>query len=439
MTGEEVAATSSMSAASAGVRLEDILPPTQWASKKERPACSDCGLKFNNLFRRRHHCRLCGELFCKQCVVHTELHVPGDEKTYVKICLACSVGDTDMAGTSYSSSASDKSPANPSSNKTSSPWTAFFAKEKPAAIAALSKSLPGTGTTTRHSSYLSSRASPQHAKSPVNPLRTNEKDRLVVLREYSINYTMPDAALTAICADAAAYLRCSMGFLGFMEQDTNWIKAAVGLAVTSLPRSHSMCADVVASQSPLVVLDTEHDLRFHRSPLVTDFGVRFYAAVPLLNKNGWAVGTLVAMDREPRKTCSVQALVAYAERAMMHVRQTTASPVMAGGRRRRRDQEASHTRSHSAGAMSLDADFALHKVTLPTPTSPPTQVEKLEPSDLNEAMLLELLTQSSRTQSSLAEQNGALVSTLGDHSEKIELLTKAISRMETKLMESTAA
>jgi hypothetical protein len=45
------------------VLLQDILSPAYWASKKERPCCGDCGLKFSNLFRWRNHCRLVRHTF----------------------------------------------------------------------------------------------------------------------------------------------------------------------------------------------------------------------------------------------------------------------------------------------------------------------------------------------------------------------------------------
>jgi len=31
--------------------------------------CYECREKFNT-FRRKHHCRLCGQIFCKNCTSH---------------------------------------------------------------------------------------------------------------------------------------------------------------------------------------------------------------------------------------------------------------------------------------------------------------------------------------------------------------------------------
>ncbi|TMS38229.1 hypothetical protein L596_004998 [Steinernema carpocapsae] len=37
-----------------------------WAEDKEAKACQECGTKFQ-LYRRRHHCRLCGKIMCHNC------------------------------------------------------------------------------------------------------------------------------------------------------------------------------------------------------------------------------------------------------------------------------------------------------------------------------------------------------------------------------------
>ncbi|ETV67356.1 hypothetical protein H257_16440 [Aphanomyces astaci] len=81
----------------ADVTLNDILSPSYWVDKKDRVGCADCGLKFNNLYRRRHHCRLCGDLFCKPCVVHTRLVCAVTTTTSlspnIKICRGCANND----------------------------------------------------------------------------------------------------------------------------------------------------------------------------------------------------------------------------------------------------------------------------------------------------------------------------------------------------------
>lgn len=52
--------------------------------------CSECGIRFT-LFVRRHHCRVCGRIYCHSCSNHT---IPGhlfraNISGNIRVCLAC--------------------------------------------------------------------------------------------------------------------------------------------------------------------------------------------------------------------------------------------------------------------------------------------------------------------------------------------------------------
>ncbi|CAI5716861.1 unnamed protein product [Peronospora destructor] len=44
-----------------------LIAPHQWVKNEDRAYCVICWKSFNALFRRRHHCRLCGEVICGAC------------------------------------------------------------------------------------------------------------------------------------------------------------------------------------------------------------------------------------------------------------------------------------------------------------------------------------------------------------------------------------
>uniref|UniRef100_M4BGG7 FYVE-type domain-containing protein n=1 Tax=Hyaloperonospora arabidopsidis (strain Emoy2) TaxID=559515 RepID=M4BGG7_HYAAE len=44
-----------------------FVAPHQWVKNEDRASCVICWKRFNALFRRRHHCRLCGEVICGSC------------------------------------------------------------------------------------------------------------------------------------------------------------------------------------------------------------------------------------------------------------------------------------------------------------------------------------------------------------------------------------
>lgn len=61
------------------------------------------------------------------------------------------------------------------------------------------------------------------------------------------------------------------------------------------------CSRAVATARPVVVDDTSKDLELQVDPGVRELGVRAYAAFPLTMRDGTVVGTLVALDRQPRQ------------------------------------------------------------------------------------------------------------------------------------------
>lgn len=58
--------------------FESILSwvPPQWMPDSCAPACKACGMQFAPVVRLRHHCRLCGLIFCHACSVQRLLLPP---------------------------------------------------------------------------------------------------------------------------------------------------------------------------------------------------------------------------------------------------------------------------------------------------------------------------------------------------------------------------
>lgn len=45
----------------------ELLSPHKWVKNEERAACVICWKHFNAFYRRRHHCRVCGDVVCGSC------------------------------------------------------------------------------------------------------------------------------------------------------------------------------------------------------------------------------------------------------------------------------------------------------------------------------------------------------------------------------------
>ncbi|RHY37772.1 hypothetical protein DYB34_003545 [Aphanomyces astaci] len=66
---------------------DELKPRTQWVSDSKRHDCQVCNRKFS-MFLRKHHCRVCGEVICKNCAMSTML-VKRDKKVPITACLDC--------------------------------------------------------------------------------------------------------------------------------------------------------------------------------------------------------------------------------------------------------------------------------------------------------------------------------------------------------------
>ncbi|OQS07085.1 AAA ATPase domain-containing protein [Thraustotheca clavata] len=75
----------------------------RWIPNQDRKTCRVCFKTF--MFRRRHHCRQCGEVVCSSCGPHREIETPTGGPLSVRICTHCYVkakDDNDQAHLSES-------------------------------------------------------------------------------------------------------------------------------------------------------------------------------------------------------------------------------------------------------------------------------------------------------------------------------------------------
>lgn len=128
-----------------------------------------------------------------------------------------------------------------------------------------------------------------------------EADRLESLRSYGVLDTPPSPDYDGLVGLAARLCRVPIALVSLVEDTRQWFKAKVGLDVVQTPIETSFCRHSVAAAAPLVVADALADVRFRANPLVLgDPRIRAYAGVPLIGRDGLPLGTVCAIDREPR-------------------------------------------------------------------------------------------------------------------------------------------
>lgn len=128
-----------------------------------------------------------------------------------------------------------------------------------------------------------------------------ERDRLAAVRRYDILDSPPDGAFERITALAARRLRVPIAIISIVDEDRIWFKSHHGLSVEQIDREPGLCSSAIMGDTPYLVEDARSDPRSLANPLVAgDFGLRFYAAVPLATSDGHNLGTLCVIDKEPR-------------------------------------------------------------------------------------------------------------------------------------------
>jgi signal transduction histidine kinase len=146
-----------------------------------------------------------------------------------------------------------------------------------------------------------------------------EADRLVALRRYQVLDTPQEPAFDRIVRLAALLLDVPIALISLVDVERQWFKARYGLDEPETPRAIAFCDHAIRGSDILVVPDAALDPRFCENPLVTgDMHIRFYAGAPLVTPDGFALGTICAIDRAPRRLNSRDAaiLAALAEQVV---------------------------------------------------------------------------------------------------------------------------
>ena len=153
------------------------------------------------------------------------------------------------------------------------------------------------------------------------PLPGNEAGRVGALWNYRILDTSPEERFDDLARLAAYVCGTPIGLVGLIDSSREWFKSRVGWDVSEVPREVSFGTHTILQPDVLIVSDTLKDRRFARNQLTTRAGVRFYAGVPLLTPEGYALGALCVMDHVPRALTEGQGRVLWtlARQVMTHL------------------------------------------------------------------------------------------------------------------------
>lgn len=132
----------------------------------------------------------------------------------------------------------------------------------------------------------------------------NEAGRLAALATYQVLDTPPEFAFDALTELAAQICDCPAAMVNLIDERRAWMKSKYGLPeeVIECPREITMCSATICGNDLIYSPNLTIDERFKTLPLVTSEPyVRFYCGMPLINREGYALGSLCIIDFAPRE------------------------------------------------------------------------------------------------------------------------------------------
>jgi serine/threonine protein kinase len=171
-------------------------------------------------------------------------------------------------------------------------------------LKAMTAADPASRPTAREASRaLAELAAAQKGRHKVEPavVPADEPQRLAAVRRYGILDTPPDGAYDRITALAARLFSVPIAIISIVDHDRIWFKSRHGVEISQIGRDPGLCASAILQDGPWIINDAPADPRALANPLVAgESGLRFYAGVPLRTRDGYNLGTLCVLDREPR-------------------------------------------------------------------------------------------------------------------------------------------
>ena len=140
------------------------------------------------------------------------------------------------------------------------------------------------------------------------PLSLNENERLAALRSYNILDTAAEKDFDDLTTLASSICQTPIALISLVDTERQWFKSHIGLTASETPIEQSFCAHAIVSYNDIMIVDDARtDERFADNPLVTgNPKIVFYAGVPLINEEGFALGTLCVIDQKKKQLSAEQ-------------------------------------------------------------------------------------------------------------------------------------
>lgn len=151
------------------------------------------------------------------------------------------------------------------------------------------------------------------------PIPANEKERLLALDDYNILDSPAEDEFDCITELASLICNMPVALVSLIDGKRQWFKSKIGIEPQEMPRELTICQYTIMKTDMLEIDDVAQDERFKDFDMVKGGAIGFYAGVPLIDENGFALGTLCIADEKPNHLSvrQRQALHLLAKEAML--------------------------------------------------------------------------------------------------------------------------
>jgi excisionase family DNA binding protein len=136
---------------------------------------------------------------------------------------------------------------------------------------------------------------------PAFPFPDNEGQRLLALERSGLVDTPPEDSFDRLTWVAARSLQAPIALLTLLTPTRQWFKSHYGLDMIETPRDWAFCNYTILQKDVMVAENLATDPRFAENPAVSgELGFRFYAGCPVVDPDGFTLGSLCVIDTRPR-------------------------------------------------------------------------------------------------------------------------------------------
>ena len=130
-----------------------------------------------------------------------------------------------------------------------------------------------------------------------------EAGRLKALQHFTILKDLPETYFDNFARIIAATFDTPIALVSFVGEEDVSFPGNYGMKDTQkVSRGISLCSLGILDENVTVFKNAIKEPCLLANPLVAgEFGLRFYAAAPLVTKEGFAIGTVCIVDKESRK------------------------------------------------------------------------------------------------------------------------------------------